>query len=134
MGKHKYIENPDKLWELFEAYRKEVKDNPRVKVEYVGKDGHKVETPIERPLSIDGFYTYGYDKGVTIHHYFDNTNGAYDDYWGIVTRIRKAVKAEQVDGAMTGFYNPNLTARINGLVDSKEHNVKTEQPLFKLPE
>ena len=128
MGKPKYIETPEKLWEIFEAYRQDVKDNPRLKIEYVGRNGDRVATPIERPLSLDGFYCFGYAKGITIHHYFDNPDGAYDDYRGITTRVRKEVRAEQIDGAMVNHYNSNLTARLNGLVDKNQtdatHNVK----------
>ena len=131
MGKHKYIETPEKMWELFEAYRKEVKANPRIKVEYVGRNGDKVETPIERSLSLDGFYCFGYEKGVTIHHYFDNPDGAYDDYRGITTRIRKAVRSEQIDGAMVGAYNSNLTARLNGLTEKTQTDISVEQSIFK---
>jgi hypothetical protein len=54
MAKHKYIKEPKLIWEYFQAYRKNVKDNPRMKVEYVGKDGERVNTPIERPLIIEG--------------------------------------------------------------------------------
>lgn len=129
MAKHKYIETPDKMWELFEAYRKDVKGNPRLKVEYVGKDGERVSKPIERPLTLDGFYSFGYDKGVTIHHYFDNPDGAYDEYRGVITRVRSVVKAEQIDGAMVGQYNSNLTARLNGINDTSTVTI-TEQPLF----
>jgi hypothetical protein len=114
---------------LFTEYREQVKANPRKKIEYVGKDGLRVETPIERPLSLDGFYCFGYDKGVTLHHYFENPDGAYDEYRGITTRIRKEVRAEQVDGAMVGQYNSNLTARLNGLTDKSEVT-HIEQPLF----
>lgn len=129
--KPKYIKTPEKMWELFEKYRDEVKSNPRIKVEYVGRNGDRVETPIERPLSLDGFYCFGYDNGVTIHHYFDNPDGAYDEYRGIITRIRKAVRAEQIDGAMVNHYNSNLTARINGLTDKTESNVTVDAPIFK---
>jgi len=129
MPKHKYIATPDLLWDLFTEYREQVKSNPRKKIEYVGKDGLRVETPIERPLSLDGFYCFGYDKGVTLHHYFENPDGAYDEYRGITTRIRKEVRAEQVDGAMVGQYNSNLTARLNGLTDKSEVT-HIEQPLF----
>jgi len=129
MAKHKYIETPEKMWELFEAYRKDVKGNPRIKVEYVGKDGETKHTPIERPLTLDGFYAFGYENGVTLHHYFDNPEGAYDEYRGIITRVRSVVKAEQIDGAMVGHYNSNLTARINGINDSSNVTI-TEQPLF----
>jgi hypothetical protein len=129
MAKHKYIETPEALWEMFTEYREHVKGNPRTKVEYVGKDGDRVETPVERPLSMDGFYCFGYEKGATLHHYFENPEGAYDEYRGITTRIRKEVRAEQVEGAMVGQYNSNLTARINGLTDKSEVTVR-EQPLF----
>lgn len=131
MGKSKYIETPEKLWELFDAYKKEVKGNPRKKVEYVGRNGDRVETPIERPLTLDGFYCFGYDNGVTIHHYFDNPDGAYDAYRGIIARIRNEVRSEQVDGAMVGAYNSNLTARLNGLSENTNANVNIEQPIFK---
>jgi hypothetical protein len=129
MPKHKYIATPELLWEMFTEYREQVKSNPRKKVEYVGKDGVRVETPIERPLSLDGFYCFGYDKDITLHHYFENPDGAYDEYRGITTRIRKEVRAEQVDGAMVGQYNSNLTARLNGLTDKSEVT-HIEQPLF----
>tara|TARA_R110000803_G_scaffold50079_1_gene104028 strand:+ start:848 stop:1282 length:435 start_codon:yes stop_codon:yes gene_type:complete len=130
MGKNKYIETPEKLWEIFEAYRKEVKDNPRIKVEYVGRNGDRVNTPIERPLSMDGFYCFGYDKEVTIHHYVDNPEGAYDEYRGIITRIRKEVRSEQIDGAMVNHYNSNLTARLNGLTEKQDIALKTQVSPF----
>ena len=126
MGKNKYIETPEKLWELFEEYKADVKSNPRIKVEYVGKDGERVGTPIERPLTLDGFYTFCYYKSVTAHHYFDNPEGAYDDYRGITTRVRKEVRAEQIDGAMVSHYNSNLTARLNGLTDKQDIDLKTQ--------
>jgi len=121
--KPKYIETPEKMWELFEAYKKEVKDNPRIKVEYVGKDGERVNTPIERPLTVEGFKTFGAYKVGTLHHYFTNPEGAYDEYRTIITRIREEVRAEQFDGAMVNHYNSNLTARLNGLVDKKEQSI-----------
>jgi hypothetical protein len=131
MGKRKYIETPEKMWELFVAYRDEVKGSPRRKVEYVGRNGERVETPIERPLSMDGFFCFGYDNKITLHHYFDNPEGAYDDYRGITTRIRQSVRAEQIDGAMVNAYNSNLTARLNGLTDKREVDARIETPIFK---
>ncbi len=43
--KHKYIETPEKLWELFEAYVLHEQKHPMYKTEYVGKDGYMVLTP-----------------------------------------------------------------------------------------
>lgn len=120
MGKPKYIETPEKMWELFLEYRKEVKENPRIKIEYVGKDGVRVETPIERPLILVGFFAFCHDKIGCVHQYFKNQDGLYDDYMPIITRIRDEIRNEQIDGGMSGSYNPNLTARINGLYDKQE--------------
>ncbi len=133
MSKHKYIETPAKLWELFETYRKEVKDNPRIKVEYVGRNGDKVNTPIERPLTIEGFKTfcaYQIENHVTIQHYWNNTDNAYDEYRTIVNRIREEIRSEQFDGALVNAYNSNLTARLNGLTDKQQIEVTETPPLF----
>ena len=128
MGKHKYIETPGKMWELFEAYRKEVKDNPRLIHDYVGKDGTHVTKPLERPLTIEGFKTYCYNNGLTLDHYIKNTDDAYEEYRPIITRIREAIRHDQIEGGLVGQYNSNLTARLNGLVDQtkNEQNVKIE--------
>jgi hypothetical protein len=68
MGKHKYIETPERMYELFEAYKKETKENPRTKIEYVGKDGLRVKTPLETPLTMEGFSGYVYRQGVNDKH------------------------------------------------------------------
>lgn len=131
MAKKKYIETPEKMWELFQAYKKEVKDNPRIKVEYVGRDGETKKTPIERPLTIEGFKTYcAYEVG-SIQHYWINYEDNYSEYQPIIMRIREEIRAEQIDGAMTSFYNSNLTARLNNLKEQTENNTTiTEVPLF----
>lgn len=132
MGKNKYIETPEKMWELFQAYKKEVKDNPRIKVEYVGKDGDRVNTPIERPLSIEGFKCYCFEHAGDINRYWNNVDNACNEYVTIITRIREEIRQEQIDGGMTGFYNSNLTARLNGLVDKNQTEVKTEPRVFNV--
>ena len=129
MGKHKYIETPEKMWELFEAYAKDTKGNPRIKVEYVGKDGERVNTPLERPLTLEGFNQYAYAYESTIHHYFDNPQGAYDEYRGVCSRVREAIRNDQIEGGMVGQYNASITQRLNGLTDKSEV-VHKEQPLF----
>lgn len=131
MAKHKYIETPEKMWELFEAYRKDVKSNPRIKVEYVGKDGERVSTPLERPLTLEGFSMHLYENGVTsnIHDYMANTRDAYADYSSVCKRVREAIRQDQIEGGMVGQYNASITQRLNNLTDKQEHTI-TEQPLF----
>jgi len=131
-GLTKYIETPEKMWELFEAYRTEVKINPRLITEFHGKDGEERIKPLERPLTLDGFETYCYDLVGCIEPYLSNRDERYSDYVGIITRIRKEIRDDQISGGMVGQYNSNLTARLNGLVDKKETEIKGEPRIFNL--
>lgn len=120
------------MWELFEAYKKDVKDNPRIKVEYVGREGMKVQTPIERPLTIEGFKTFCAYKIGQIDHYWYNTDNAYEEFLSIIARIREEIRAEQFDGAMVNHYNSNLTARLNGLADKRETDMKANVSVLNI--
>ena len=131
-GLTKYIETPEKMWELFTDYKDSVKSNPRLITEFHGKDGDEKIKPLERPLTIDGFHTYCYDLVGCIEHYWYNTDERYSDYSTIITRIKKEIRDDQISGGMVGQYNSNLTARLNGLVDKKETEVKGEPRIFNL--
>jgi hypothetical protein len=135
MGKHKYIETPEKMWELFEAYRKDVKDNPRFVFDYVGKDGTEVRKPLERPLTMEGFKCYVWDvERFTVEQYFTNQDGAYTEYLGICSRIKETIRRDQIEGGMVGQYNASITQRLNGLVDKKETEIKGGLNIPNLPD
>lgn len=119
-GHPRNIESPEKMWELFLAYAAEVKSNPRYKTEYVGKDGNKVETPLERPLTIEGFKNWCYDGIGTIEQYFTNQDGLYEEYIGICQRIKQNIRQDQIEGGMVGQYHPSITQRLNGLTEKIE--------------
>ena len=131
-GNGKYIETPERMWELFLAYVQEVKSKPRYKFVFVGKDGKKDREELERPLTMEGFELYVADLGIAqdLSHYFSNANNAYDDYLAICTRIRKAIRRDQIEGGMVGQYNASITQRLNGLAEKTHNEVKIEQPLF----
>jgi hypothetical protein len=60
-----------------------------------------------------------------VHQYIDNYDNAYEDFLGVVSCMRKEWEDDQIGGTMTGRYKaPNLTARLNGLVDKTD--AKTE--------
>jgi hypothetical protein len=121
------------MWDLFEAYRKDVKDNPRYVFDYVGKDGTEVRKPLERPLTMEGFKCYVWDvEGFTVEQYFTNQDGAYTDYLGICSRIKETIRRDQIEGGMVGQYNPSITQRLNGLVDKQENTIKGEPRIFNL--
>lgn len=132
MGKRKYIETPELLWNYFLQYKKFVKDNPIIVKDWVGKDATDVFREKERPLTIDGFECWCYDNDIIsdLSNYFANSDNKYSEYSTICTRIRKAVRTDQIEGGMAGIYNPSITQRLNGLVDKSEITQKQEQPIF----
>jgi hypothetical protein len=119
------------MWELFEQYRAYTKSRPILVQDFVGKDGDEVNRKKERPLTIDGFECWCYDNDIIsdLSNYFANSDNKYSDYSTICSRIRKAVRTDQIEGGMSGIYNPSITQRLNGLTDKSEVTVK-EQPLF----
>ena len=131
-GNGKYIETPEKMWEYFEAYRSQVKANPRTKTVFPGKDAIPQHEPLERPLTLEGFENWCADAGIVqdLGDYFGNTRGNYSEYSAICSRIRRTIRQDQIEGGMGGQYNPSITQRLNNLVERQENTVHIEQPLF----
>jgi hypothetical protein len=129
-GRGKYIETPEILWEMFESYCKQTKSRPYIVTDWVGGQGMKVDRKKERPLTMEGFNLFCYDKISQIKDYFANTGGNYNEYLHICTRIREAIREDQIGGGMAGIYNPSITQRLNGLVEKVQNDVKVEQGLF----
>ena len=130
-GKKKYIETPEKLLEYFNEYKKEVKSNPRTKHVFVGKDAVSEREELERPLTLDGFEIYCFEKGYIkdLGDYFSNKNDKYTEFSTICSHIKKVIRKDQIEGGMVGQYNASITQRLNGLKDQIEQT-NIEQPLF----
>ncbi len=116
MAKHKYIETPEKLYELFEDYKKSLKPREIQKATAAGvkSEFHKP------PLTMEGFEVFGYSVGFTLEHYFRNDTGSYDAYCTICNRIKKEIRNDQIEGGMVGQFNPSITQRLNGLTEKTD--------------
>jgi len=127
----KYIETPQKLWDLFLAYKKEVKNNPVIVKDWVGKDAETVYREKEKPLTMVGFECFVLDHTEITYPdltvYFEGKVDSYKDYFPISSRIRSEIKNDQITGGMTMIYSQNLTARLNNLVEKTE-DVTPQQP------
>lgn len=126
MAKHKYIETPEKMWELFEEYVAYIHANPIKVQDFVGKDGKEVYRLKQKPATMEGFRVFSFNKGYSIKHYFENTNDSYKEYLPICTHIKDVIRQDQIEGGMAGIYNPSITQRLNGLVektDNKNENL-----------
>lgn len=118
MGKHKYIETPEKMWELFEQYRDATKARvrriPKATVKGVLYEEH---TP---PLTIEGFKNYCADNECDVQRYFNNRDNEYTEYAPIISRIKEVIREDQIEGAMVGQYNSNIVARYQGLTEKQD--------------
>jgi len=134
----KKIETPEKMWELFLAYKKEVKDNPIIVKDWVGKDADTVYREKEKPLTMVGFECFVCDNTEITYpdltDYFENKDNRFENYLPISSRIRAEIKNDQLSGGMTMIYSQNLTARLNGLVDKKETELKGGLNIPNLPD
>jgi len=125
----KNIETPEKMWEYFLAYKKQVKDNPIIVKDWVGKDATDVYREKEKPLTFIGFQNYLDDQNIIggVEHYFANVDNRYTDYIGICSRIKRNIQEDQIAGGMVGIYNPSITQRLNGLTDNVDLTTKGKE-------
>lgn len=132
MGRNKYIESPEKLKEYFLSYEKDVKNNPFLVKDWVGKDGDEVCREKEKPLTIEGFECWLSENEIIedLGDYLKNKDNRYEDYAPICSYIKKKTRKDQIEGGMAGIYNASITQRLNGLAEQSEVTQKTEQPLF----
>lgn len=128
MGKHKYIESPEKLWDYFTEYVLHELQSPMYKIEYVGRMGEEKNTPLQVPITFEGFECWLADKDIIqdLGDYSKDDDNRYTDYAPIITRIRKNCFVQNFKGAAVGLFNPNLIARKLGLVEKASNENKTE--------
>ncbi|CAL2091976.1 conserved hypothetical protein [Tenacibaculum sp. 190524A05c] len=128
MGKNKYIETPQKMWELFTKYKEDVDSNPLTRKDWVGKDAEVVNREFTRALTMEGFECFVMNHTEITYpdltEYFEGKNESYKDYFPICSRIRREIRKDQLEKGLAGLINPSITQRLNGLVDKKDLNHK----------
>lgn len=125
------FESPEKLWEAWEAYKETIPEEGQrwKRVQYVGKDGDRVEDPLKVPYTLEGFKRYCREHYGEVWQYFSNKDSLYNDFVDICRAITEEIREDQITGGLLGFYNPSITQRLNGLVDKSEQTIR-EQPMF----
>ena len=122
MGLHKTIESPEKLLEYFNQYKKNEEENRLFKIEYVGREGTRVDTPLHYPLTMEGFKTWLFMNSIIadLSDYVKNKDNRYDDFAPIITHIKNFIFAHNFKGASVQLLNPNLIARQLGIKDQSD--------------
>lgn len=104
---------PEALEAKFEEYVKLTKENPV----YLNKvsAGEIIPVPTERPLTIVGFCNYAGISKDTFRNYEQQ-----EEFFDLLTRVRGAIEADQLEGALVGIYDAGIVARVLHLADRQD--------------
>lgn len=124
-GRPDMFKSPDEMMLLFEEYKQWCINNPLLEVESIKSgdmSGKTFNVPHDRPMTPYGFAAYckcsvGCLKGYGTHE-------RHTEFHELYAQIDTEMKAQNIEGAMCGFYDGRLTARINGISDVSEVNHK----------
>ena len=128
------FKTPDELEKAWSGYKEYLQEEAEkwLKVQYVGKEGQRVTDKYKLPMTMEGFEIYCHKFHGTVEHYFRNTEGYYDDFCTICSRIKTEIRNDQITGGLLGVYNPSITQRLNGLADKTETKDTTEPRVFNI--
>lgn len=136
MGKNKYIETPERMWELFQSYKKKINNNPLKQKDWVGKDATIVQREYTRALTMEGFECFVMDNTEITYpdltEYFEGKNESYKNYFPICSRIKREIRADQLDKGFANLINPSITQRMNGLTDKQEVTTIPERKIVDM--
>ena len=102
---------PEALEAKFEEYVEWVKANPR----YSNKAsaGEIIAVPTQRPLTLVGFCQFAKISKDTFRRY-------EDEFCDLLTHVRVAIEADQLEGALCGQYDSGIVARVLHLADRQD--------------
>jgi len=124
------FKEPKDLMQAWEEYKEHLKIEALqwTKIQYVGKEGQRMEDAFKLPYTFDGFEVFCYNKYGYIEQYFKNTGSLYNDFVPLCSHIKKEIRSNQITGGLLGMYNPSITQRINNLTEKIEtdnnHSIK----------
>jgi len=124
-GRTRLFKTPKLMWEAAMEYFKWCDDNPFKRAELVKYEGsaEQVEVDVKRPYSFTGVCLY-FDVHDTYLIQFKNalkpTDPIDKEFSQVIAMIEKTVSSQQIDGAMSGFFNANIVSRVNSLVERSD--------------
>ena len=139
LGKPPKYKKPQDLWNKFQEYIQWVDSNPIEMPERASFFGTKKEvvrqgqmkTKVARPYTLYGFLAFA---GIMNWTEFKRPEFRHqENYLRVIYAIENTVKAQQIDGALVGIYNSNLTARLNGISEKTEVTGADGSDLIKAP-
>jgi len=133
--KYRQYKKAEELWEDALLYFQWCDDNPvdapinviRYKKEKHGgsKEMKKQDQQenISRPYTLFGLCAF---LGITKWANFKISYASKEGFEDVMLTIENIIASQQIDGAMTGVFKENLTARLNGLADRNQQEINGE--------
>lgn len=123
-GRPMKFETPAELESFCKGYFEWADKNPWIKNDVV-KGGEFAGTPLQiptqRPYTLIALCHYLGIAHATWKLYEERT-----EFVEVTTWAREKINNQQIEGAMVGAFNANLTARLQGISDKQEQTVKSE--------
>lgn len=125
-GRPLIFENPEILLQKCEEYFKWADENPWIKNDVVkgGENaGMMLQIPTQRPYTILGLCQH---LGITSVCWYEYEKKS--EFLNITTYVKDRISNQQIEGALVGAFNSNLTARIQGISENAkvDHTTKGE--------
>lgn len=113
--------DPDFLWMAACEYFESVDARTWDAKDWVGKDAKEVKRQHLTPYTLSGLCLF-LDVNPGYLTEFKESAAYREDvqFSVIIARIENIIRTQQLEGAMTGFFNPMLTAKLCELVDKKD--------------
>lgn len=123
-GRKTLFESPELMWDAACEYFEWCVKHPLKEKDFRGGMAKRVTLDKMRPFTMEGLCSY-LDCNTQYFNQFekalkDREDDLSKDFSWIVTRIKETVFNQQFTGAASGFLNPNIIARRNGLADKQE--------------
>lgn len=107
------VHTPERIADKFERYVEYLRDNPLTKE--IPTRGDVVKVHLKRPATIIGFCVFAGMAEDSFYHY-----ASIDDYKDVIERIRRCIRADQLEGGLTGIYESNIVARLLHLIEHQD--------------
>jgi hypothetical protein len=118
-GRDKLFTTKEMLWAAASQYFDWAHENPLEEaVVYQGEVSTKSK-PLMRAMTIDGLCIYLDIDQDTLLNY--ESKEGYEDFFGVVKRIKAIIRTQKFEGASAGLLNPSIIARDLGLSDKTEN-------------
>jgi hypothetical protein len=119
-GRERIFSTPDDLWNAAIEYFNWVEENPLYEdelVKYQGAAEHESVAKM-RAMTDIGFCNFVQCDLQTLDNY--GSKIGYEDFFGVVSRIKSIIRQQKFEGAAANMLNPNIIARDLGLKDESK--------------